>query len=212
VQRPPKVPSRRKRPWHISTGDVGGTAILIPRSNRRRNSIVRVNHWLVSRRPLKSPWSRQRFVAPDAPERVKCSCRQHVRTSGGRIAGLGLRLCSGKAERPRARSAVPASSDHHPPRGTVASFVYGRKAQAKTRALFGQRYFTCCNSYKHSRLFRLVLTARRSPTDNVAPRQFYLAKAPEPVPGLDPIILRLRHENSPLEHRRHSPLTARITC
>jgi hypothetical protein len=52
VQRPRKVPSRRKRPWHISTGDVGGTAILIPRSNRRRNSTVRVNTGSSADQPL----------------------------------------------------------------------------------------------------------------------------------------------------------------
>jgi hypothetical protein len=65
-----------------------------------------------------------------------------------------------------------------PPRGTFAAFVFGRKGQPKIRALFGWTIFTYFNSYNHSKLFPLVLIAPRSPTVDVAPRQFHLARAP----------------------------------
>jgi hypothetical protein len=54
------------------------------------------------------------------------------------------------------------------------------------RSLRPEHFSTYCKGYNHPRLFLLVLSAQRSPTDEVAPRQFHLAKAPGRGPRLDP--------------------------
>jgi hypothetical protein len=113
-------------------------------------------------------------------------------------------VASGSPPRQRPR---PAKD---PPGGVFATFVFGRKAQAKIRALFGSSFLpilTVIIKVVSSRSYR---AKGRQPMTSLR-ASFTWRRHPGGFPTSTPLSLGVRDENSSLDRRRHSPLTTRIT-
>jgi hypothetical protein len=104
---------------------------------------------------------------------MSAPCRHEQGHSAGRCRRRPSSTL-GKSRTPRRkRSATPPSITSTPLGGPLRHLSLAERPEQKYAPFSAGSIFTCCNSYNHSRLFPLVVTARTSPTDDVALRSSF---------------------------------------